>query len=134
MRNIFVSAYYVTSVTSCCGAHRTKDFRRFIPFLFMYGLVLPHSNCGISFFNHEISLFLSQFPCTYFATCYHCPPPPLPPPQIVAELSELRAVTPLHYLKLDRSEKLLFLQQIVFAIKSKCEIQNLKNSLRHALP
>jgi hypothetical protein len=56
------------------------------------------------------------------------------PPQIVAELSELRAVTPLHYLKLERSEKLLFLQQIVFAIKSKCEIQNLKNSLRHALP
>ena len=91
--------------------------------------VLPLSNCGISFFNHEISLFLSQFPCTYFATCYNCPPP-----QIVAELSELRAVTPLHYLKLERSEKLLFLQQIVFAIKSKCEIQNLKNSLRHALP
>ena len=60
--------------------------------------------------------------------------PPPPPPQIVAELSELRAVTPLHYLKLERSEKLLFLQQIVFAIKSKCEIRNLKNSLRHALP
>jgi hypothetical protein len=30
---------------------------------------------GFPFFNHEISLFLSQFPCTYFATCYHCPPP-----------------------------------------------------------
>jgi hypothetical protein len=60
-----------------------------------------------------------------------------PPPQkkkIVAELSELRAVTPLHYLKLERSERLLFLQQIVFAIKSKCELQNLKNPLRHALP
>jgi hypothetical protein len=44
MRNIFaiVSAYYITSVTSCCGAHRTKDFRRFIPFLFMYGLHPRH--------------------------------------------------------------------------------------------
>ena len=36
-----------------------------------------------------------------------------PPPQIVAELSELRAVTPLHYLKLERSEKLLFLKSFL---------------------
>ena len=95
--------------------------------------MLPLSNCGISFLIMKFPYFCHNFLAHILQHVIIAPPPP-PPPQIVAELSELRAVTPLHYLKLERSEKLLFLQQIVFAIKSKCEIQNLKNSLRHALP
>ena len=33
---------YNVELTSVTSAHRTKDFRRFIPFLFMYGLHPRH--------------------------------------------------------------------------------------------